>query len=84
MTYATGYTAEAEIWCEDHIKVLYGIEATRQGAMDNEGNPIGVIFPDSEFDYQPLCSACHEPIEAKVIPQDEDEPVRLRQDYRGA
>ena len=62
-----GYTADADIWCAGCLRSCYGYDALEDGKRDHEGNPIGAIFADSEWNYLLHCTRCREPIEIRVL-----------------
>lgn len=62
-----GYTADADTYCPPCARNIYGDD--RLGAIevrDREGNLIGPIFADSEWDYAVTCSNCHTEIDTKL------------------
>ena len=78
LTYVIGYTYDADIHCVDctarntagighqHAKAFTECQPDGYGVcelvIDLEGNELGVIFPDTEFDYTPTCADCGEEI----------------------
>ena len=61
-----GYTADAETYCGDCCTRKYG--STKEGTFDNEGNEIGAIFADSEWDCSlPCCTICGETLEGPSV-----------------
>jgi hypothetical protein len=64
----TGYTADADVWCERCATIAYG--SVDAGTLDLEGNEIGAIFPDTETDCEEHCNRCREPILTQVIGSD--------------
>lgn len=56
----TGYVADADTFCPRCLP--YDPEGT-----DSEGSPVHPIFRDSEWDRQPYCAVCGEPIDCRVI-----------------
>lgn len=60
-----GYAADADIFCVPCAEDIYA--SVEAGALDNEGNEIGVIFYDSEWDYLATCSVCHEELDVVMI-----------------
>ena len=73
-TTVVGYTADADTYCVDCAKRIYGDD--RNGAApvhDREGNEVQPIFGDSEWDSQPVCRACGAEIDARVLAPEEDE-----------
>lgn len=83
-----GYALDADLWCPDAIKAaieegIYTVENPHDldangipyQVIGREGNEIGAVFADAEFDYVPTCGHCHEPLIEEDEPlTDEDEP----------
>ena len=59
-----GYTADADTYCEDCARKRYG--GTDENALDSEGNELGAIFADSEWDRPVHCADCHAHLEATL------------------
>ena len=56
-----GYTADADVYCPTCADRRYGPQPevlTAEEWQDDEGNEIGVIFADSEWDSPQHCSDC--------------------------
>jgi len=51
-----GYTADADCYCEACATLKYG--GTDADTLDSEGNGLGAIFADSEWDTPAHCCAC--------------------------
>jgi hypothetical protein len=60
-----GYTADADVYCPSCARECYGSVDT--GAVDREGNEVGVIQADSTWDYQPTCTVCRAEIEYVTV-----------------
>ena len=74
MIAATGFTYEAAIHCFDCTADRFGEPKDKvsafYGEIDNEGNEVGAIFQDSEFDYAPHCDGCGVEIDAVNLGND--------------
>ena len=57
--YVSGYTWFADTRCKEH--------APEPPATDPEGNERYPIFRFDEWDYQPHCEVCEEPIKVHVL-----------------
>jgi hypothetical protein len=58
-----GYAADADTYCPDCAEEKY------PDGIDNEGNEVGAIFADSEWDRAAYCAACGE----YIIGEDQEE-----------
>lgn len=67
-TTVVGFKWEADIYCYNCTRERFGEPADQVspwvGVLDNEGNEVGAIFGNHEFDYEPHCRGCREPIDA--------------------
>ena len=66
-----GAVGNASTYCLDcSIKnwgSAYILNGMGETPTDREGNDIGIMFDDSEWDYKPACDSCGQPIPVRVI-----------------
>lgn len=62
-----GYTADADVYCPPCARNIYGDGISGEnGIKDREGNLVGPVFADSEWDYPVSCGKCLEFIDANL------------------
>ena len=61
------YTYEADVHCPDHAEARFGAAALQDGtAIDNEGNPVGAIFPWDAHEDEACAECCAAAIAARI------------------
>lgn len=62
-----GYTADADTYCPLCASTIYGDGLSiKSDTTDREGNLVGPIFVDSEWDYIVHCGKCGVAIDTKL------------------
>ena len=57
-----GYSFEADHHCVACTEARFGAPVP-EDAEDDEGNPVHPIFASEEFEEEPVCGDCFEPLE---------------------
>lgn len=67
-TDVVGYTHDGSFYCPECLPV----------GIDPDGDDVGVVFADSEWDYYPTCDSCGEQCEDVCLTTDGQEQELLR------
>lgn len=68
LTEIIGWAYDADYHCPRCAEIEFGAAGLESDmTQDSEGNPIQPIFLSQEFDYQPVCGDCHEPLDTDNI-----------------